>query len=267
MGHINQDVIIGIDDIPKFGSTEVKNLKILLGGTGANIALVASRLDVPLTLLSKVSQKFPEELLSPLHHRNIKLKLERSDEEGPVCYIIDAREEQIAFMFQGPMNSPGSLYSIESRYCHFATSNPKWILSLMDRCKGKKVFDPGQEISYRWNLEELRMAMKKSDIIILNRNEYDYSRDIIPDGKDLIITLGKEGCSYNGKIIRSKRQSGRSTVGAGDAFRAGLYASLYRGNDILKACECANTVAGYYVEYERSLDLLDWRVLCEDNDV
>jgi 6-phosphofructokinase 1/ribokinase len=267
VGHINQDILMSVEDIPKFGSIEVKSLKMLLGGTGANIALVASRLDVPLTLLSKISRKFPEEILSPLHHRNIKLKLERGDEEGPICYIVDSREEQIAFMFQGPMNSPGFLYNIESKYCHFATSNPQWILSLMDKCRGKKVFDPGQEISYRWNSEDLKMAMNKSDIIILNRNEYEFAKNTIPDGKDLIITLGKEGCSYNGKIVKSKKMSGKSTVGAGDAFRAGLYASLYRGKDMLTACECANNIAGYYVENERSLDLLNWRVLCEDNDV
>ncbi len=260
-------MIIGIDNIPKFGSTEVRNLKIQLGGTGANIALVASRLGLPLTLLSRISKKFPDDILSPLHHPNINLKLEISDEEGPVCYIVDSKDEQIAFMFQGPMNSPGNSYEIKSEYCHFATSNPQWILNLMDKCSGVKVFDPGQEISYRWKREDLEKAIKKSDLIILNKKEYEFASNLIPVGKELIVTLGKEGCSFNGKMVNSRIKSEKSTVGAGDAFRAGLYASLFRGKDMLDACECANIVAGYYVDNERSLDLINWRSLCEDNDV
>lgn len=169
-------------------------------------------------------------------------------------------------MFQGPMNTPGKVYDIESKYCHFATSNPAWILMLMERCRGKKVFDPGQEISYRWSREDLGKAFAMSDLIILNKNESDFAGSLIPEGKDIIVTLGGKGCSFNGSIIKSERSSRKSTVGAGDAFRAGLYASLYRGMGMEKACRCANRVALEYIENDRSLNLLDWTRLCGDND-
>ncbi len=190
-----------------------------------------------------------------------------TEEYGPICYIVDSKDEQIAFMFQGPMNTPGNMYHLNSKFCHFATSNPKWILKLIENCVGKKVFDPGQEISYRWKIDDLKIAFQKSDIIILNKKEYEFSREFIPSGKDLIITMGKDGCVYNGNIISSRKISQKSTVGAGDAFRGGLYASLYRGYDMEAACRCANDVAFAYIERERSLDLLNWTALCKDNDV
>ena len=268
IGHINQDVILEVGDIPQFGSEEIRSFRTSLGGTGANIAIISSLLGVPVTLISRVSRNFPEKLLGQLRRENIELILERDEAEGPICYIVDSRQEQIAFMLQGPMNTPGAIREIKSRYCHFATSNPEWIVRQMDHCSGIIVFDPGQEIKYRWTGEMLERAISKSHMMVLNRKEREFLGERVDAFRgDLIVTMGKEGCSLNGEAIRSESTvQGKSTVGAGDAFRAGMYRSLYDGGDMRDACRSGNAAAAHYIRTGRSLDISNWSELRKDRN-
>lgn len=264
VGHVNIDVILNVKEIPSFGSEEVNETRRELGGTGANIALQSARLGVPLTLITRISQKFPKELIGKLKNKKIELVTETSSEEGPICYIADTRESQIAFMYQGPMNKPGRAYHIKSKYCHFATSNPTWILRLMDKCDGVKVLDPGQEIKYRWNRSLLERAVSKADLLILNEDEFNYLSSIVPlKGKQTIVTVGDRGAILDGELIKTNPVIGRSTLGAGDTFRGALYASLFRGKDLREAVGCANHITGLYLEYGLNfLKKVIWKGLC-----
>lgn len=263
VGHINIDIIFKVDRIPEFGSEEVKGLRRDLGGTGANIALIASNLGTPVTLISRVSSSFPQSLLEKLDNEHLELILERAGEEGPTCYVADGGDKQIAFMLQGPMNISGKSYDIDSKFCHFATSNPDWILTLMDRCKGVKIFDPGQEIKYRWSKDKLVDAVAKADLLFLNNEEFNFISSLTKIDLDkAIITLGKEGVLYKKEIISTVPLKAKSTLGAGDAFRGAFYSALYKENDMRKALEYANRVAGLYIkEGKTSLDLSNWNKL------
>ncbi|MEM0130173.1 MAG: PfkB family carbohydrate kinase [Thermoplasmatales archaeon] len=250
VGHINIDVILEIDQIPSFGSEEVKGIRRSLGGTGANIARFSSILGTPVELISRISKNFPDDLLAPLLEGGVKLSVERDDDEGPVCYILDAKERQTAFMYQGPMMRPGNIYEIDSSYCHFATSNPDWILALMKRCRGTKVLDPGQEVRYRWEEEKLSEAIKQADLLILNEDEFRYISEISRiDPEKTLVTLGGRGAMLGGEIFGTEYVQGVSTVGAGDMFRAALYSSLYRGRGMIEGVKTANRITGIYLKY------------------
>ncbi|MEM0141398.1 MAG: PfkB family carbohydrate kinase [Thermoplasmatales archaeon] len=250
VGHINVDIILEIGGIPPFGSEEVKGVRRSLGGTGANIAKFSAALGTPVELISKISKSFPEELLDDLENEKIKLTLEREDDEGPICYILDSKDKQTAFVYQGPMKTPGKIYEIDSRYCHFATSNPDWILALMKKCHGTKVFDPGQEAKYRWEREKLIEAIKQADLLILNEDEFKYVSTIkSPDPERTVITLGGRGAMYDNKIFETEYVEGVSTVGAGDMFRAAFYSSLYMGGSIRDSVGMANKITSIYLKY------------------
>lgn len=264
VGHINIDVIFNINQIPSFGSEEIMGIDRRLGGTGANIARFSAALGTPVTLVSRISKNFPQDLLSPLRNDLITLSLETSDEEGPVCYIADARDNQVAYMYQGPMNKPGSAFIIDSKYSHFATSNPEWILDLMRKSKSIKVLDPGQEIKYRWKKEKLVEAVRMADLVILNEAEFNYLSSFTRvDAEKTIVTLGGRGAIFQDELIPTENIAKTSSLGAGDVFRAGFYSAIYRGKNIREAILCANIVTGFYLRNGMNAsEHFDWEEEC-----
>jgi sugar/nucleoside kinase (ribokinase family) len=264
VGHVNVDIIFDVKEIPSFGSEEIKRVDRKLGGTGANIARYASILGTPVELISRVSRRFPEDLLNLLRNENLKLSLERAEEDGPTCYIADARNKQIAFMLQGPMNAVGKSYEIDSPYCHFASSNPDWILNLIKRSKSINVLDPGQEIRYRWKREKLTEAVRLADLVILNEYEFNYLSSFIKlESEKTIVTLADRGAIFKDELIGTDNVPARSTLGAGDMFRGALYAALYRGKGMKEAIKCANKVTGFYLKNNMDVSLkFKWEEMC-----
>jgi len=260
IGHINVDVILEVPEIPTFGSEQIRSVRRALGGTGANIARFAAALDTPVELVSRISTRFPEDLLLPLKNDKIHLNLEYEDDEGPICYIVDSKEKQTAFIYQGPMSKPGKIFDMESEYCHFATSNPDWILGLMSRCRGIKVFDPGQEARYRWEKSKLRNAVGMADLLIMNEDEFRYVSSVAEiDSEKCIVTLGDRGAMYQGEIFGTERVEDVSTVAAGDMFRAAFYASIYRGKEIREAIKLANRITSFYLRNNMDIEKrFDW---------
>ncbi len=264
VGHINVDIIFDIKQIPSFGSEEIRGIEKRLGGTGANIARFAAELGTPVNLISRISKNFPEELLHLLNRENISLTLEKSSEEGPICYIADAKDTQIAYMYQGPMKYPGDDYEIESEYCHFATSNPDWILKLLRSTRSIKVLDPGQEIKYRWNQNKLIEALRMADLVILNEAEFNYLSSLTRiDGNKTIVTLGERGAIFSNELIPTEIVKKGSSLGTGDMFRAAFYSSLYRGKEMKKAISCANRITSFYMKNGMNTGLkFDWEKGC-----
>ncbi len=264
VGHVNVDIILNIKQIPSFGSEEIRSIDRKLGGTGANIARFAAALGTPVNLISRVSSNFPEDLLLPLKNDHINLTLETTNEEGPLCYIADAKDNQIAYMYQGPMNHVGKDYEIDSKYCHFATSNPDWILKLMHRSKSIKVLDPGQEIKYRWNREKLVEALRMADVVVLNEAEFNYLSSFTRiDNEKTIVTLGDKGVIFKDELLPAERVEHAPSLGAGDMFRAAFYSALYKGKEMKSAVICATRVTSFYLKNGMDTSVqFDWNRQC-----
>jgi 6-phosphofructokinase 1/ribokinase len=264
VGHVNVDIIFDVKEIPSFGSEEIRGVDRKLGGTGANIARYASTLGTPVELISRISRRFPEDLLNSLKNKNLKLLLEQTDEDGPTCYIADAKDKQIAFMLQGPMNTVGKSYEIDSTYCHFASSNPEWILNLIKRSKSVNVLDPGQEIRYRWKKEKLTEAVRLADLVILNESEFNYLSSFIKlESEKTIVTLGERGAIFSDELIETDKVLDKSALGAGDMFRGALYAALYRGKEMKEAIKCANRITSFYLKNDMNVSLqFRWDKFC-----
>lgn len=83
--------------------------------------------------------------------------------------------------------------------------------------------------------------------IKINEPEYKQARN--KDGLEnkLIVTLGANGCNYNGKNYPANKVTLNNVSGAGDTFLAGLVVSYLKTKDIDTALNYANEVASIVV--------------------
>lgn len=262
-GHVAIDVTMSVDFFPTKGSVAINALKESFGGTAGNLAMIGSRLGLPFHLYSAVSEKshdkyikFLEEIGSDISH----LYVDRED-LGPIGYAASNGEDQIYYFYQGPMSKPleGRIALDPDGYqwVHFGTGLPSDYISISRSCKDSRVvFDPGQEINYRYDSENLGKMLEIAHLTILNESESASAEDILGIGKEnlpeycreLIITRGSRGSTFFHNGMRRdfparEIKNPYDTIGAGDAFRAGMYYALWRNLSMEKAMEAGSIVS------------------------
>ncbi len=251
-GHVAMDVTIRVDRLPRIGTVGVNQMEQNFGGTAGNFAMVAARLGYPFHLYSAVSIKTHSDYIKFLDEIQVDTShlIVDTEDMGPIGYAVTTGEEQIFYFYQGPMGH--SLYdrlkmkSLEYDYVHFGTGLPEDYLKLSELTGNSKiVFDPGQEISYRYSAENLEPLMKMAHLTMLNQIELEKAASILGVKEDdipglcrnLIVTKGKNGSTLhsNGNVNSFKallNHNPYDTIGAGDAFRAGFYLGLNLGKNM-----------------------------------
>lgn len=262
-GHLNIDVSIRVKEIPINGSINATSVEERYGGTAGNFAIIANRLGVPFDLYAAVSEKTHSDYDLFLMKEGIDTEHLRvyEDSYGPVCYIASDGGKQVAFVFQGPMENwdVSQTYNknIEYEWSHFSTGPPLEYLKVAEKIRDSKiVFDPGQEISYRYSQETVDRFLNITSLFIGNSYEYEAlqqiagleEKELRARIKNVIITQGSSGvfASFDGKVrkFRSQRVKGIfDTIGAGDAFRAGFYYGLYNRHTMEDSIICGIIVA------------------------
>ena len=249
-GHINIDYIMGVTSIPTSGSTPVESIREVYGGTAGNFSMVSSSLKLDFDLYSAVSRKSHQSYLDFLKKRGVDISNILVDERdtGPICYAASTGKDQVYFVYQGPMSKPYAKNTARLdrhyKYLHLGTGDPidmKYAIENMSY--DYSVFDPGQELNYRYSRDQVSFFLERCDIAIFNDHEAEFAEKLthgLKIGKEsstMIVTHGNRGCSLigrNSSIEIKARQAERvfDTVGAGDAFRAGLYLGLSKGLDL-----------------------------------
>ena len=107
-GHLNIDVSMSVSSLPTPGEARgVDVLREKFAGTAGNFAYVANSLGLDFDLYSIVGLTSHAKYLENL--KEVGISIEHVDidagEIGPICYIPSDGKEQIAYMFQGPMNN------------------------------------------------------------------------------------------------------------------------------------------------------------------
>ncbi|MEM3676073.1 MAG: carbohydrate kinase family protein [Thermoplasmataceae archaeon] len=265
IGHINIDIVLRTDEIPRSGSTSVREIRENFGGTAGNFALVASRLGYPFRIYSSVSRSTHREYLSLLSRRGVDISGVEVVESGrgPLCYTVSDSRDQVYFVYQGPMASPylkRVIGNSEHRYLHLGTGLPEDLRWAAENVEYENlVFDPGQEIAYRYSRSDLEYFLEKSQLCMFNENEYSISTRILgapPEEfcKPLILTRGGKGVvlhDSNGEhhIPPVPAANVYDTIGAGDAFRAGLYLGIHENFDLVKSLKIASHVASVAIQH------------------
>lgn len=262
-GHVAIDVTMKVDSIPTHGSVSIRKYEENFGGTAGNMAMVASRLRVPFDLFTAVSSRTHGpyiDFLSGIGTDTSHLVVESSD-SGPIGYAVTTGEEQVYYFYQGPMDKPlagridfdPSSYS----YIHLGTGLPSDYLYYLDGMKHSRiVFDPGQEIAYRYDREKLEPLLENSYLTIMNKAEEEVAvgmlgtdrEDLRGRCRNLIITRGSAGATYysggeSTDLASLKIENPHDTIGAGDAYRAGFYFGLTQKLDLLDSAVMGAVIA------------------------
>jgi nucleoside kinase len=267
-GHVNVDRFLSVAAFPPSDRTvPVVDARAALGGTAANLALVASGYGVRTGLVATVGDGFPQSFRARLAEAGVDLR-GLDVVEGvstPTCYIVvDRRGAQRTLIDQGPMGpSDGVPLSTEVireySWLHVTTGPPDRFLRLVRQARNsglRVAADPAQEIHYRWDARRFRALLSESEILFGNRAEI--ARAVrLADARDpmdllsrvplIVRTEGGSGVtafSRSGRIhVRARRPPVvRSIVGAGDAFRGGFYAGWFGGQS-LERCLAAGVRA------------------------
>lgn len=271
-GHVVVDRIFSVPSLPRLNaSTATTGVEVMYGGTGANIAMIASHLGVKTALASFIGEDFPEEYSWILKNANIDL-LDLRMVEGlptPQAWIfVDPGQNQMTVIQQGPMEDAAKFelqkHTIESsRIVHIGTGRPEYYKRVVDLASslGKKIsFDPAQELSYVYSPDSFRKIIEHADMFFANESEIATAmsylelkeeEDLLQFVDVLVLTLGERGSritTIDDKILIPAIKSDvvEDITGAGDAYRAGFYAGLQRKLD-LERCGLAGAAAASFI--------------------
>jgi nucleoside kinase len=294
-GHVNVDYILQVKELPRPEQTvPVIRELVRLGGTAGNIARGAAFLGVPTGLASCVGEDFPARFRDELAAASIDL-VDFRQVKGPtpkIWILSSPNGEQSAVIDQGVMGDNHARPKLDytmlgSDWLHFTTGPPKdhfEAAAEATRIGKKVVFDPGQELSYRYPDRQFEQFLNVADIFVCNQRElaialeklgYGDPIQLLDHADAVIATNGPKGSTlYTEKETVPVRacpvqvQDPVETVGAGDLFRAGLYAALREKQPLPEALRWASVAATLFLEshgtrFPSASDLLrrkdEWR--------
>ena len=272
-GHVTVDQILSIKRFPNLNETvDVVQKTTALGGTGPNIAVTAAKLGVPTAICAFVGEDFSLNYEGFMRGSSLNMDefVKVSEYETSTCVIVNNEQlEQKVVFYQGPQGCASKLgrklikNASQSKWAHFCTGEPRYYIDLMKELEGKGVMialDPAQEIYKMWDRNLLEEAMPMCEALFCNDfeakkiEEYLEIGDVIAAKVPMVVrTLGSEGsiARIEGKLYQNPIIPADKVVdatGAGDAFRAGFYAGLYRGYDTVQSLVIASAVSSYVVE-------------------
>jgi sugar/nucleoside kinase (ribokinase family) len=263
LGHVNMDIIYRVPRLPSPGlSINAESVDIQFGGTAGNIAVHSARLGVPTALGCYLGRDFDASFSRLLQESAVDTydAILSSADRTPRCHIFDDGREQTYVIEQGAMDSRSELPLWEhavgsSSIVHVGTGDPERYRRAVS---GRDYnFDPGQEISYRYTPGIFRELLSGCSIFFGNEKEIRTAVKLmsIKDEKELadycqavVKTSGRRGTRIiTADAVHMVRAATVEllvdTIGAGDAFRAGFYAALYRGKELISAVQMGNTMA------------------------
>ncbi len=291
-GHTNIDHLLTLKELPERNtSSNVLQKKLFFGGTGANVATMASALGVPTALVSYVGKDLPPEFRGLMESKGVILDelVEVEGKETPTVWIAtDEREDQVAYVYQGAMADMASYPLMmkgakEALAIHLMTGSPDYYLKLLAQhslLRKRRALDPAQEIHHVWDAERFNRALGYTDMLFCNRNELATALryagkndagellDTYRSMQVVVNTLGGQGAkifSRNEVLdIPAYKVETVDPTGAGDAFRAGFYAGLYRGKGWMECGVLGCSAASFAVSSQGSLTRIpDWGMVEE----
>ncbi|NLL94265.1 MAG: carbohydrate kinase [Thermoplasmatales archaeon] len=288
-GHVSIDQIMAVDKFPDLNTTvDALSKTTLLGGTGANIATVAATLGVPTAICALVGSDFPAEFEREMEASGLMMdefvRVGGYDASSAIV-VNDGKFDQVVYFFQGPQGFATEIgieligMARKSEHVHFCTGEPRYYIGIMEKLQGGPSigFDPAQEIHRIWDRDTFSEALGLSDVFFCNTVEMATAERYLGHpmpvpGKTTVCTLGARGSVawHNGERHEIPVIEGNGVVdatGAGDAFRAGYYAGLYRGYGFRDSLIIASTVSSFIVEKVGALsNVPDWDSVMERAD-
>lgn len=194
-----------------------------------------------------------------------------------IFFLVDACRKEIAMYIRGA--SERRAFHADSipadiECFHVGPSLPtlaKDVLSYASSKKALSIFDPGQDV-YCFTGDDLEHCMRQSTYTIMNLQESEFalSRIAADTARNTfrITTCGKEGVCLEHEQYREMIPACHlpftpaQTVGAGDAFRAGLLTGFAQGRTVQESARLGSGVASLILlSGKAQMDVLELGVL------
>ena len=99
----------------------------------------------------------------------------------------------------------------------------------------------------------------EAKFIKINEKEFNRTKHTVDNTDNMIITLGENGCEYQGERFPVDKVEVKDMSGAGDTFLAGLVVNYLKTGDIRKAIVFANECATQVVQ-RRGVSIITGRI-------
>ncbi|HKJ69994.1 MAG TPA: carbohydrate kinase family protein [bacterium] len=263
-------------------------LRMMPGGNGANTAFVLGSLGAPVSLCSGIGQDTPGDLLVRwLESVDVDLEnLIRSDQAqtSSTTMIADAQRNRLAFHHHGASGCFGpddlSENTLKKTDIVLITGYPlltKWrpdgVRALLRKARASGIttaLDIGPAVGEPAGLSELESAAADLDILLCNEHELAE----LVDSEDIEESIHKVSEAGVGTVVVKQGRQGAVagqrdrqgllkiagfpgdtdlTVGAGDAFNAGVLLGTHQGRDLGESLQFANALAALVVASGRGV--------------
>lgn len=270
-GNVTLDVIcLTVNDVPRYESLLFDNVAVMPGGCGSNVAIGLGTLGISTGLICCVGDDAPGRILKDYWEKaGIQLEYIRTVENKTTAVSIglvdsDAQPRFIhtpganALLSSDDLNISGLIHKgvkvihiggyfvlpgvTDDRFPKLlAEARKNGIITTLDVVRSVRMADP----SSLWR------CMPHLDIFLCNQVESKRLTEIEDiesaskylrekGAKSVIIKLGSRGCWVDSDefigIIPAPEVEVVDTTGAGDAFAAGMIASIVKGKNIHEAC-------------------------------
>ena len=259
VGHLAYDYIFNVTEHPSIEhSAYIYEWKKCYGGGAANIAVGIASLGEKSKLYSIAGKDF-KRYETHLKKKGVELLLEKSKKPVARAYIFNAEGKQIMYFYWGASEEMDRMKGIESKYLHIAPCHPNLAIKMAEKAKFI-AFEPGQDLK-KFDKESLLYVIEQANLIFCNENELKHIEKLAkPKDKEVIVTLGKRGSIIYSRNIKipSIPAKIRDPTGAGDAYKAGFWASFLKGYDMEECCKVGATVAAFIVEKIGAQNYPNW---------
>ncbi len=263
-------------------------LRMMPGGNGANTAYVLGSLGVPVSLCSGIGRDTPGDLLVQwLESVDVGLEnLIRSDQAqtSSTIMIADAQRNRLAFHHHGASGFFGPDHLAESSliksdivlitgYPLLTKWRPDGVNRFLRKAHGSGIttaLDIGPAVGEPAGLSELESAAADLDILLCNEHELtemvnlentaEGVHQVLETGVGtVVVKQGRQGAVAGQRDrqdllkVAGFPRDADLTVGAGDAFNAGVLLGTHQGRDLGESAQFANALAALVVASGRGV--------------
>lgn len=274
-GNVTLDVICQtVDDVPRYESVSFDNVVLSPGGCASNVAIGLSALGVPIYLICKTGDDPAADILFKKwqqFHLNLSYVKKTKDIHTAVSIGLVDHNAQPRFIHTPGANGHLSLDDLDFnifsqgdiRLFHiggfFVLPGllDERLIHVLEQIRKHGVATSLDVVNSKryWKPEYLFACMTQLDYFLCNQveatkltgiDDIQKSAEIFRHvgARNVIIKLGGDGCYVNGEtfsgIVPSEKVPVVDTTGAGDAFAAGMLASLSQGATLYEACKSGN---------------------------
>jgi ribokinase len=281
IGSVNMDIIVKVDDFPKEDSeVAARSLKLMHGGSAANVAVGISRLGHSSGFIGIIGKdEFGDSLLKELKNEGVDVS-GISKEEGNSGTLIVAVDKNGKRTMFASNDAPSKFerkhvpadYIKRSKFIHIASIIGENVLDAFEyavtaakEAGAKITFDPGAILSIQ-GAEKLEGILKDCYIVMPNpleievltgKKEVEGAKELLKYGPDnVIVKLGGRGAVLVNrervKYFDKKKiyfTTDFDTTGAGDAFAAGLISALLENKTLDEAIDYGLATSAYSINF------------------